>query len=104
MRRFRLVVMVCAAMALALPSALTQPQQAVAEAPSGFDGRSNGLLTDADFDHARGVFEEVEGLDDGLGPVYNAQSCAECHQSPVTGGISQVTELRAGRLSNGVFV
>src|SRR5216110_3635256 len=39
------------------------------------------------------------GLDeiaDGLGPVYNAQSCAECHQNPVTGAISQISELRAG--------
>ena len=32
----------------------------------------------------------------GLGPVYNAQSCAECHQNPVSGGISQISELRAG--------
>jgi len=35
-------------------------------------------------------------IDDGLGPVYNAQSCTECHQNPVTGAISQVSELRAG--------
>src|SRR5581483_4468888 len=30
-------------------------------------------------------FEESEGNDTGLGPVYNATSCASCHQSPVTG-------------------
>src|SRR6202030_3332455 len=41
-------------------------------------------------------FEEVEQLSDGLGPLYNAQSCAECHQSPVSGGASQVSELRVG--------
>ncbi|HEX8181122.1 MAG TPA: di-heme oxidoredictase family protein [Pyrinomonadaceae bacterium] len=41
-------------------------------------------------------FEERDVIADGLGPVYNAQSCAECHQNPVTGGISQITELRAG--------
>jgi CxxC motif-containing protein (DUF1111 family) len=95
--------MVCAATALALPSALTQNQPAATEAPAGFDGQSNGLLNATDFDQARGVFEEIEGLSDGLGPVYNAQGCAECHQSPVTGGVSQITELRAGRFSNGVF-
>jgi hypothetical protein len=39
----------------------------------------------------------------GLGPVYNAQSCAECHQMPITGGISQVAELRAGAFLGGVF-
>ena len=33
---------------------------------------------------------------DGLGPLYNAQSCRECHQNPTSGGGSQVTELRVG--------
>lgn len=42
------------------------------------------------------VFEEEDGVDNGLGPIYNAQSCVNCHQNPVTGGISQVTELRVG--------
>ncbi|HEY6214833.1 MAG TPA: di-heme oxidoredictase family protein, partial [Vicinamibacterales bacterium] len=37
--------------------------------------------------------------------VYNAQSCAECHQSPVTGAGSQISELRAGHLDgSGNFV
>jgi CxxC motif-containing protein (DUF1111 family) len=31
---------------------------------------------------------------DGLGPLYNAQSCRECHQNPTSGGPSQITELR----------
>jgi CxxC motif-containing protein (DUF1111 family) len=41
-------------------------------------------------------FEEEEGVDTGLGPVYNARSCADCHQGPVTGGVSQVVEFRVG--------
>src|SRR2546430_4151207 len=46
-----------------------------------------------------------EGVDKGLGPVYNARSCVDCHQNPVTGGNSQVSELRAGHLdSSGHFV
>jgi CxxC motif-containing protein (DUF1111 family) len=57
---------------------------------------TNGFVDQATFDADKAVFEEQEGRGDGLGPVYNAQSCAECHQSPVTGGISQITELRAG--------
>jgi CxxC motif-containing protein (DUF1111 family) len=57
---------------------------------------TNGFVDQATFDADRAVFEEQEGRSDGLGPVYNAQSCAECHQNPVTGGISQITELRAG--------
>jgi CxxC motif-containing protein (DUF1111 family) len=43
-------------------------------------------------------FDEVEGVADGLGPLYNAQSCRECHQNPQSGGGSQVTELRVGHL------
>src|SRR3954468_10726647 len=64
------------------------------EAFSGFDNVTNGSVPQADFDAAKGVFEEQEKISDGLGPVYNAQSCGECHQNPVTGGISQITELR----------
>src|SRR6267143_3010918 len=41
-------------------------------------------------------FEQRQVIADGLGPVYNAQGCVECHQNPVTGAISQVSELRAG--------
>ena len=37
-------------------------------------------------------------MTDGLGPLYNAQSCRECHQNPVSGAASQVTELRVGHL------
>jgi CxxC motif-containing protein (DUF1111 family) len=44
------------------------------------------------------AFDDVEAIDDGLGPVYNAQSCRECHQNPTSGGASQVTELRVGHL------
>jgi CxxC motif-containing protein (DUF1111 family) len=50
------------------------------------------------------IFSERESIDDGLGPVYNAQSCAECHQHPSVGAISQINEFRAGRLVNGNFV
>ena len=66
------------------------------EALVGFDGKTNGFVDQATFDEDRVVFEDVETVSDGLGPLYNAQSCRECHQNPVTGGISQVSELRAG--------
>jgi len=75
------------------------------EAPAGFDNRTNGLISQADFDVAKDVFEERDDIAKGLGPVFNAQACSECHQSPVTGAISQVSELRAGhRDGNGNFV
>src|ERR1700726_972610 len=67
-----------------------------AEAPTGFDNKSNGVTDDATHQADQTKFEEVEQLSDGLGPLYNAQSCRECHQSPVSGAASQVTELRVG--------
>ncbi|HET9714185.1 MAG TPA: di-heme oxidoredictase family protein, partial [Pyrinomonadaceae bacterium] len=42
---------------------------------------------------------------DGLGPIYNAQACVECHQNRVSGGVSQIMELRAGHTApDGTFV
>ncbi len=66
------------------------------EAPTGFDNRSNGLVDQATHQADQVKFDEVEGVSEGLGPLYNAQSCLECHQNPATGGNSQVTELRVG--------
>ena len=66
------------------------------EAPTGFDNKSNGVADDATHQADQTKFEEVEQLSDGLGPLYNAQSCRECHQSPVSGAASQVSELRVG--------
>jgi CxxC motif-containing protein (DUF1111 family) len=91
---------------------------AATEAPTGFDNLTNGYteqgpsfetLEEEDvvplrsFNDDRFVFEEVETIADGLGPVYNAQSCRECHQNVVTGGASQVAEHRSGRLEADLF-
>jgi CxxC motif-containing protein (DUF1111 family) len=61
--------------------------------PIGAPGDAAGADT---FFAAQKSFDQVEVAADGLGPVYNAQSCRECHQSPMSGGSSQVTVLRAG--------
>ena len=86
-----------------------------ADAPTGFDDITNGFIpqgspppecgdpTPGNFLGDKAIFEEVEVVADGLGPVYNAQSCSECHQNPVTGAISQVTELRAGHTVGTTF-
>ena len=88
------------------------------EAPTGFDNLTNGLdpqgpsydtldeshsVALRSFNDNRFVFEEVETAREGLGPTYNAQSCRECHQNVVTGGASQVTEHRSGRLDGTQF-
>ena len=87
-------------MGLLMPIALMQSP----EAPTGFDGLSNGLTDQAVFDADRVVFDEIEEIDEGLGPLYNARSCGGCHENPVSGGISQVTELRAGHFNGSTFV
>jgi len=58
-----------------------------------------------DFVNNKALFDEVEELDEGLGPCFNAQSCRECHQSPDSGAASQISEFRAGHLNGaGTFV
>src|SRR3954453_14460138 len=101
MTRPRAIVLTLAAATAAYLSAFSltlQGQSGASEAPAAFDNRTNGFTTQAQFDLDRLVFEERDDIAKGLGPVYNAQSCAECHQSPVTGAGSQVSELRAGHL------
>ncbi len=73
------------------------------DAPSGFDNLTNGFEVQASMDADRATFDEIEQISDGLGPIYNAQSCRECHQNPVSGATSQVTELRAGSFNGSTF-
>src|ERR1700752_1472613 len=75
---------------------LVRPVPQATEAPTGFDNKSNGVADDTTHQADQTKFDEVEQLSDGLGPLYNAQSCRECHQSPVSGGASQVSDLRVG--------
>jgi CxxC motif-containing protein (DUF1111 family) len=111
MRGARLMIAATPVLAVALMGAngknknVQPPSRSPAtEAPTGFDSRTNGLTDQATFDADREVFEARESIEDGLGPVYNAESCVECHQSPTAGGASQVTELRAGfRAGRGDF-
>jgi hypothetical protein len=105
MRLLKLLTSLCSAAVLVLPAAYTSAEQnqSVTEALSGFDDQTNGFITQVEFDAEKATFEERETVADGLGPVYNAQSCAECHQNPVTGGISQVIELRAGHFDGATF-
>ncbi len=102
-RLLRLLVFLLFATALALPMWMSRPAQGQGgtEAPTGMDTLTNGMVTQAVHDGDRVTFEERDDVTKGLGPVYNAQSCAECHQNPVTGGISQISELRAGHNDSG---
>jgi CxxC motif-containing protein (DUF1111 family) len=85
--------------------ALVLTPSAPPEAPAGFDNLTNGFTDQATFDADRNSFIKQETVADGVGPVYNAQSCGECHGNPISGGGSQILELRAGYLDRlGNFV
>src|SRR5262249_3887938 len=86
------LLLAAAAVCLFLVFAATPPS----DAPTGFDNKSNGMVDDATHQADLAKFDEFEQISDGLGPLYNAQSCRECHQNPVSGGASQVGQLRAG--------
>jgi CxxC motif-containing protein (DUF1111 family) len=96
------------------------------EAPTGFDGADNGFLAEfcakqaqlaqastlspavpadeCSLETAAEEFKGPEGESDGLGPIFNASGCGECHiANPSFGATSQITETRAGLYQNGVF-
>jgi len=93
-------------------------QQSPTEAPTGFDtptlaqnpgsqSISNGIAQPPGDTYAldQTRFEQDHDASTGLGPVFNARACADCHQNPVSGGSSQFTEIRAGHNDiNGNFI
>ena len=90
-------------------------QQAATEAPAGFttpsftpaQSVSNGIPEPPGDTFAldQQIFEQRKDISAGLGPVYNATSCVDCHQNPVSGGPSQITEIRVWQKdANGNFV
>jgi CxxC motif-containing protein (DUF1111 family) len=93
-------------------------QQAATEAPTGFDtptlvenpgsqSVSNGIAEPAGDSFAldQQIYETTHDVNSGLGPVFNARACSDCHQNPVSGAASQFTELRVGHKdANGNFV
>ena len=84
MTRPRAIVLMLAAATGAYLTAFSmtvQGQSAATEAPAGFDNLTNGFELQADFDADLAKFEERDDIARGLGPVYNAQSCAECRCS-----------------------
>ncbi|HEU4727090.1 MAG TPA: di-heme oxidoredictase family protein, partial [Kofleriaceae bacterium] len=61
-------------------------------------------ITATDFAAAKTAFTTVEGLDDGLGPIFNEASCGNCHTQGAIGGAGVQIERRFGKFdSNGIF-
>lgn len=111
----------CWSVVLVLGGASIAPaaaQLAATEAPAGFDtptlvdkpgslSLSNGIAEPRGDSFAldQQIYELTHDVNSGLGPVFNARACADCHQNPVSGGASQFTELRVGHTdASGNFV
>jgi CxxC motif-containing protein (DUF1111 family) len=98
---------------------------AITDAPDGFDGLSNGFAEEfcanqddlvnspnspkidddeCSFGIAEEEFAELNDVDEGLGPVFNATGCGECHIAPALGGGSQIAERRAGFFDGTSFI
>ena len=109
-------VLCLVAMAVACAVVGIAQSQSAQQAPAGYGtpihndqsgAQGNGMINDgnATFRADEAVFMEEEDESSGLGPVYNARSCVDCHAQPNIGGTSQVTELRVGhRDAAGNFV
>ncbi len=75
--------------------------QQVPEAPAGYDGLTNGSVSQEMMQTASDQFQEIEApAPNGLGPVFNDVACVNCHQSQAVGGAAQVLEFRAGHNDN----
>ena len=57
----------------------------------------------AAFSEGREEFESIETAEGGLGPIFNNDSCAVCHSTPLSGGASAIVETRFGRSRHGQF-
>src|ERR1043165_1480012 len=60
-------------------------------------------ISATDFAAAKAAFNTVEGIDDGLGPIFNEKACGNCHTQGAAGGAGVQIERRFGKVVNGVF-
>lgn len=49
------------------------------------------------FETGKTAFNRVFTPEDGLGPLFNADSCGECHEDPVAGGVGDEVEVHAAK-------
>src|SRR6266436_3413350 len=51
----------------------------------------------AQFEEGKQIFQRIFEPKDGLGPLFNGNSCAACHETPVVGGLGDEVEVHATR-------
>src|SRR6266568_2095085 len=104
MTRRKLPLLLCIT-AIAAACAIVGIAQSATPAPAAFatplnnDGSGavgNGLTDAATFQSDTVKFMTEEDIPQGIGPIYNARACVDCHATPNVGGTSQQAELRVG--------
>ena len=81
-----------------LPPPPPPPNVTLGSALPGLDAEHIKLFQDGRID-----FVELRAAADGLGPVFNAESCARCHAAPATGGMGGFSVQRIARVVDGVY-
>jgi len=56
-----------------------------------------------EFEATKAAFSAVEGVEDGVGPIFNETACGNCHTLGGIGGAGEQVERRFGRFVNGRF-
>jgi CxxC motif-containing protein (DUF1111 family) len=99
------MLMVAATLSLYCNPASALAQGPPPPPPPQFGGPITGLTSAqlAAFNDGLADFREVETPGDGLGPIFNRDSCVACHNGPAPGGSSNITVTRFGRIANGAF-
>lgn len=93
MKRLVVALVLCS---LPLSFAVAQKRRAIGKPvvtpapqnPRWFNDPLEGVTAEerVAFDRGREVFDKFQKMSDGLGPVFNAKACTECHNIPTLGG------------------
>jgi CxxC motif-containing protein (DUF1111 family) len=102
-RHWKAIFALSAGALLGCSQAVDDPDQATTSAAATVVGGHLTGISDADFTAAQANFAQVEGIDDGVGPIFNDVACGACHTLGAIGGSGEQIERRYGRFVNGVF-
>jgi len=80
-RRSASALLACAILAGCGGGELVEPPPPPGESVAGLSTGERGR-----FLLGRALFERLATADEGLGPLYNAERCSDCHDQPVVGG------------------
>ncbi|HEX5731887.1 MAG TPA: di-heme oxidoredictase family protein [Blastocatellia bacterium] len=106
MRLLKIFTLLLFISSLLLPVAFTSAIQGepATEAPTGFNNKTNGLVTQGQYDADNEAFNEPKLISDGLGPVYSLDTCSGCHRSETSTIFTHVPAQRAGSYDGYNFI